>query len=485
MFKFTPSLRLNVLRVRQFASQHPEKWLFEESEYIYQVKVDNLPVNDTTSSSSFLRIMGMCSIKKAPKWTYAYVNLKTEQEAIDAVNRLTGLEFKNEILSANYTRISREECEEKYEIKRKKTQQELENDTRTSHQMIADQVTPLYKMPYDEQLTQKNKINAKSLFRMKRKIAKIRCLPKERIHQITWAFNNTKNSLCEFLDPIGSPIVNGYRNKCNFTIGNDNNGEVTVGFQLGRYVNGHTTVLGSSQSVAVSDHAKRIAKAMEDYVKASVHDVYTMVTKKGTWRSISVRTQRSGEAMINIQINISDIAVEEIEKEKIKLTEFWREFQEKETDIKLKTVLFNTSFVGTKREYKDEKWDILIGDGYIHEDMMGLKFRISNEAFFQVNTPAAEKLFEKCAEWCTLDSKKKPVLLDICCGTGVIGLTMAKSVSRVIGIDCDEQAIKDAHVNAKLNNITNVEYLSGKIEDCDTIFSVKSDEIIAIVDPPR
>lgn len=80
------------------------------------------------------------------------------------------------------------------------------------------------------------------------------------------------------------------------------------------------------------------------------------------------------------------------------------------------------------------------------------RFRISSSAFFQVNTPATELLYAKCAEWCNINKNKKTTLLDLCCGTGTIGITMAKSVDRVIGIEMIPEAIVDAKANALMNS---------------------------------
>ena len=79
------------------------------------------------------------------------------------------------------------------------------------------------------------------------------------------------------------------------------------------------------------------------------------------------------------------------------------------------------------------------------------RFRLSSSAFFQVNTPATELLYTKCAEWCNIDKNRKTTLLDLCCGTGTIGITMAGTVDRVIGIEMIPDAIVDAKANAEMN----------------------------------
>ena len=132
-----------------------------------------------------------------------------------------------------------------------------------------------------------------------------------------------------------------------------------------------------------------------------------------------------------------------------------------------------------------------------------IRFRISSSAFFQVNTPAAEVLYSKCAEWCNINKDKKTTLLDLCCGTGTIGITMAGAVDKVIGIEMVPEAIEDAKRNAALNSkaflydmaylklnseldISNVTYYANKVEErIDVIEQEKNEDVVAVLDPPR
>eukprot|EP00899_Mesostigma_viride_P028739 jgi/Mesvir1/904/Mv17465-RA.2 len=97
---------------------------------------------------------------------------------------------------------------------------------------------------------------------------------------------------------------------------------------------------------------------------------------------------------------------------------------------------------------------------YIFERMCGLKFQISPTAFFQVNTWAAEMLYQTVGEWAGLGAGS--LLFDVCCGTGTIGLTLASKVGKVIGIEMNASAIEDAKKNAALNGISNCEFVCGK-----------------------
>ncbi|GIL57709.1 hypothetical protein Vafri_12872 [Volvox africanus] len=132
------------------------------------------------------------------------------------------------------------------------------------------------------------------------------------------------------------------------------------------------------------------------------------------------------------------------------------------------------------------------GPGYIHDSLCELRFRISPTAFFQVNSPATCALYKVVGDWAA--AGPSTLLLDICCGTGTIGLTMASRVAKVIGVDSVPSAIEDARVNAALNGITNAEFVAGKAEDAlPSILSTHAGpdspygpgDVVAVADPPR
>lgn len=91
------------------------------------------------------------------------------------------------------------------------------------------------------------------------------------------------------------------------------------------------------------------------------------------------------------------------------------------------------------------------------------RFQISPTSFFQVNTLGAEKLYSIAKDWST--SNPNTYLLDVCCGTGTIGLIMSSTAKQVIGIEMVKSAVDDAHKNAELNKITNTDFICGKAED--------------------
>ena len=124
------------------------------------------------------------------------------------------------------------------------------------------------------------------------------------------------------------------------------------------------------------------------------------------------------------------------------------------------------------------------GNGYITDELCGLKFKISPFSFWQVNRAQAERLYGKAKEYAALTGNE--VLLDLYCGTGTIGLTMARNCKKLIGVEIIEDAVKDAEQNAINNGITNADFICSDAENAAKQLEqngLKPDVII--VDPPR
>ncbi|KAG1505197.1 hypothetical protein G6F46_010512 [Rhizopus delemar] len=451
--------------------------------FIYRVKVLNLPKHEMSSIKKLFDTLDLHKFKKAPKWDYAYLNFETEEAAKAAMMKIDGREFKKRVLVTEYTKVSEESFRTRFETKKKKeSEQEEKEDLRTPAEMLADQVTPLYKLAYEEQVAKKHKSGIRYLNSLRKKLNTLPDLNDAARDQIAWT-NDRENNEYEILDPIHSPIIKEYRTKCEFTIGKDLNGERTVGFLLGQYRDGITSVLDPNECLHVSEKAKEIAKKMKEYIRDSEYEVYDRVSKTGVWRSIMTKTQTTGDIMILIQLRTTELSDQQLTQEKERIINYWNGLKQ---TINTTTLLLQT-WDGDSNGITDKgHTEILIGDGYVYEKLLGCRFRISSSAFFQVNTPATELLYSKCAEWCNINKEKKTTLLDLCCGTGTIGITMAKSVDKVIGIEMIPEAIVDAKANAKINNITNAYYYANKVEDkIDIVANERNEEVVAVLDPPR
>lgn len=128
--------------------------------------------------------------------------------------------------------------------------------------------------------------------------------------------------------------------------------------------------------------------------------------------------------------------------------------------------------------------NVLYGPGYIHDTLLGNDYTISLKSFYQINPRQVEVLYTKAIELANLN--KDDIVLDAYCGIGTIGLTLAKDVKKVYGIEVVEQAIEDAKENAKRNNIKNAEFICGDAGEVALEYKKQGIHFdVVIVDPPR
>ena len=121
---------------------------------------------------------------------------------------------------------------------------------------------------------------------------------------------------------------------------------------------------------------------------------------------------------------------------------------------------------------------VIKGNGYIKENINGLNFIISPTSFFQVNNIGMINIYNKVLEY--VDGGN---VLDLYCGTGTISIYISKNANKVLGIELNKEAVKDALINKKINNISNVDFICGDVGTILAQNNFKADTII--LDPPR
>ncbi|KFW94379.1 tRNA (uracil-5-)-methyltransferase A, partial [Phalacrocorax carbo] len=286
---------------------------------------------------------------------------------------------------------------------------------------------------------------------------------------LPWLFLQKQkyNKLCCPVEGVkASPLQTEYRNKCEFLIGiGVNQEDKTVGCRLGKYKGG------------------TLVKAFQDYIRSTPYSVYSPETYEGHWKQLTVRTSRSGHIMAIVYFNPQKLSKEELADLKASLAEHFTEGAGRSSGVT--SLYFVEEGQRKSPSLEDLPLEHVAGDKYIYEELLGLKFRISPHAFFQVNTQAAEVLYTAIREWAQLSHES--TVLDICCGTGTIGISLAKEVKKVIGIELCQEAVQDAKVNAQINELNNVEFHCGKAEDVvpSLINILAPQNLITIVDPPR
>lgn len=132
---------------------------------------------------------------------------------------------------------------------------------------------------------------------------------------------------------------------------------------------------------------------------------------------------------------------------------------------------------------KSDRTDILYGQDFFYEELLGLKFRISTFSFFQTNTFGAEVLYQTAREYIGDLGGDGKTVFDLYSGTGTIAQLMAPVAGKVIGVEIVEEAVEAARRNAGLNGLTNCEFIAGDV--LKVLDEVEEKPDLIILDPPR
>lgn len=260
-----------------------------------------------------------------------------------------------------------------------------------------------------------------------------------------------------------------YRNKAQFPIGKDKDGNTLMGF----YAFHSHRIIDCNDCVLQPEIFTKVMDITRRFIAKTNADIYDEATGKGRLRHLYIRMgEVTKELMVCYVVNGNGLKQEDV------LVKMLRE--ELPT---LKTVIVNSNREKTN-VILGNKNRTVYGNGYITDELCGLKFKISPFSFWQVNRRQAEKLYSKAKEYANL--KFDEVLLDLYCGTGTIGLTMAENCKTLVGVEIVEDAIKDAEENAKLNNINNARFIcSDAPKAAEKLKGEGLKPDVIILDPPR
>ena len=128
--------------------------------------------------------------------------------------------------------------------------------------------------------------------------------------------------------------------------------------------------------------------------------------------------------------------------------------------------------------------NVLYGKGYIEDELCGRRFRISPRSFYQVNPVIAEKIYRKAIDGARISPKD--TVIDAYCGTGTIGIVAAADAGKVIGVELNSDAVKDAKINAKINSVENIDFYNddaGKF--MEDYYAEGGMADVVLMDPPR
>ncbi len=127
---------------------------------------------------------------------------------------------------------------------------------------------------------------------------------------------------------------------------------------------------------------------------------------------------------------------------------------------------------------------VIYGKGFIEDTLCGLKFGISSKSFYQINTVQTEVLYKKVIEFAKL--KDDEIVIDAYCGVGTIGMVVSKYAKAVVGVEVNADAIKDAKINARRNNISNISFVCADASDYMVNQAKEGASVdVVLMDPPR
>ena len=266
-----------------------------------------------------------------------------------------------------------------------------------------------------------------------------------------------------------------YRNKAQYPFAMTKNG-IVAGFYASKTHN----VVPAFDCALQPKIFGEILRDVCDFANENKLTVYNEETGKGLLRHLYMRIgEQTCQIMLCVVINGEKMPCES------KFVELFTEKYNCISSIQVNTNVKNTNVV------LGEKYRVIHGERYIEDILCGVRFRITPESFYQVNHDGAEILYGLAKEKAINGHDNKISLVDMYCGTGTIGLSMADVASEIVGVEIVEGAVECAKVNAKINGFENAKFYAGDAKDIESLFaSVEAQHgalnpDVVVLDPPR
>lgn len=273
---------------------------------------------------------------------------------------------------------------------------------------------------------------------------------------------------CHVDEIIGMDDPYRYRNKASHAFAFMGGKTVT-----GIYQSASRRVIPVEDCLLEDPHADEIVHTVRKLCVLYGYKPYDLQTGRGFLRHVLVRRgHASGQTMVVLVTSNGKFD---------RKREFAETLLSKYDDIA--TIVWNINPTNTPL-LLGNKSEILHGDGYITDTLMGLEFRISPRSFYQVNPTQTEVLYGKAVEFAALTGKER--VIDAYCGTGTIGLTLARQAKEVYGAETNADAVKDAIENAKRNHIENARFFEADAGLFMQEMAQRKERIdVVVTDPPR
>lgn len=278
----------------------------------------------------------------------------------------------------------------------------------------------------------------------------------------------------------GSPLTRAYRNKMEFSFGDEfKDGPMTLGMhKRGSFYD----IVTVDQCVLVHPDCCKILKATLDYFTEQGATFYKKMAHVGYLRHLLVRRGvKTGEILVDLVTSTQTEGTWKSEVNEEELLEGWKE--------ELLALDLEGAFAGILHTENDSLADvvqsdrtvILYGQDFFMEELLGLKFKITPFSFFQTNSLGAEVLYETAREYIG-DTKGRKVF-DLYSGTGTIAQILAPAAEHVTGVEIVEEAVEAAKINAQRNGLTNCDFIAGDVLKVLDTLEERPDLIV--LDPPR
>lgn len=283
------------------------------------------------------------------------------------------------------------------------------------------------------------------------------------------AFSKVGLADVNVLPVLSTGRVRGYRNKGQYPVAKGKNG-IYAGF----YATKTHNVTPAEDCMIQNPEFSAILRFVCEFADRNAWSIYDEESGRGLLRHIYLRIgERTGQIMLCFVVNGNKLP-----NERGLASEIAERFPN------VVSVMINENRESTNVVLGD-KYRRLFGKDGIEDELCGLRFFISPDSFYQVNRDGAELLYTKAAELADLSGNE--ILMDLYCGTGTIGLSMASRVRRLCGIEIVESAVECARENAERNGIANASFVCADAGDSDVILAaaggVRPD--VVVIDPPR
>ncbi|MFN5226244.1 MAG: 23S rRNA (uracil(1939)-C(5))-methyltransferase RlmD [Bacteroidota bacterium] len=216
-----------------------------------------------------------------------------------------------------------------------------------------------------------------------------------------------------------------------------------------------------------------IRKAIQAFAIEQGLPFYNPRTHEGWLRNLVVRNTRTGEWMIDIVLGYPLPELQQALTQKL-----LNQFPQITTLLVTINTKHNDSLIGLSPQ-------VVMGNGYITEQLEKFRYIISSRSFFQTNSFQAERLYQLIRSMAELNGSQ--IVYDLYCGTGSIGIFLSEQAKQIIGVEVVPEAVADAIHNASINGVGHARFFAGDvIEVCDdAFFSREGKPDVVITDPPR